>query len=109
MAVNGSLVACAVVHDDPPMLFLAEDLDVLHRTLALELVAGTDATRVPEAEGEALREALLDERWGDAVVEWMGRTGIAVDVYTERVATAGDVPEDLIGAQIQFAPLFREG
>lgn len=106
MAVNGPLVACAVVHDDPPMLFLAEDLDVLHRTLALELVAGREV--VPEADGAALREALLDERWGDAVVEWMGRTGISVDVYTERVATAGDVPEDLIGAQIQFSPLFRE-
>ena len=106
MAVSGPLVACAVVHDDPPRLFLAEDLDVLHRKLALELVAGTDVAA--EAEGAALRDALLDERWGDAVVEWMGHTGIAVDVYTERVATAGDVPEDLIGAQIQFAPLFRD-
>ncbi len=108
MAVKGPLVACAVVHDDPPLLFLAEDLEVLHRTLALDLVARAYPKRVREGERRALRSALLEERWGDAVLGWMRHTGIAVDVYTERVATAGDVPTDLIGAQLQFTPLFQE-
>ncbi len=108
MVVSRSHVACAVVHDDPPVLFLAEDLDVLHWTLALDLVARTYSKRVPEGERSALRTALLEERWGDAVLGWIRHTGIAVDVYTERVATADDVPSDLIGAQLQFAPLFQE-
>ena len=34
-------VAYAVVHTEPPSIFLADDIDVLHR-LALEVVARTD-------------------------------------------------------------------
>ena len=35
--------------------------------------------------------------------------GIEVDVYTHlHVYTGNDLPEELIGAQLQFSPLFRD-
>lgn len=102
-----SAVACAVVHSIPPSVYLAEDIDVLHRVLALEVVARTDSGQLGDAV-EAVRQALLEERWGDAAAEWIKATGIGIDVYPNiSVYTADDLPPDLIGAQLQFAPLFR--
>ena len=105
--MTGPLVAYAVVREDPPAVFVAEDLDVLQRALALRLVARTETSRISTLERDLIRQALLDERWGDAVHAWIGHTGVAIDVYTERVLTSDDLPADLIGAQLQFAPLFR--
>lgn len=105
--MTGLLVAYAVVRDDPPSVYVAEDLEVLQRALALKIVARTETGRVTAATRDSLRQALLEERWGDAVHTWIGHTGIAIDVYTERLLTADDLPPDLIGAQLQFAPLFR--
>lgn len=106
--MTGPVVAYAVVRDDPPQVFIAEDLEVLQRALALHLVGRTGPGRVPEPAREAMRASLLEERWGDAVHAWILHTGIAIDVHTERVATAADLPAELIGIQLQFAPLFRE-
>jgi hypothetical protein len=102
-------VAYAVVRDDPPQVYLAADIDTLQRLLALEVVARTDPVRLAPSELEELRASLLDERWGDAVYAWISHTDIAVDVYTHiRVYGEADLPADLIGAQLQFAPVFRE-
>ena len=102
-------VAYAVVRSEPPQVFLADDVDVLHRVLATELVARTPADVLSAAETEEVKEALHDERWGDAVLAWIDLMGTEVDVYTHlHVYTENDLPADLIGAQIQFAPLFRE-
>lgn len=102
-------VAYAVVHTEPPSIFLADDLDLLHRVLALEVVARTD----PALLGEALagiREALLDERWGDATVAWIRATGTGIDVHDGKsVYTHQDLPAEMIGAQLQFTRLFAEG
>lgn len=106
--MTGSLVAYAVVRDDPPSVYVAEDLDVLQRALALRLVARTSSDRLARPDRDTLRTALLEERWGDAVHAWILHTGIPIDVYTERVLSSEDLPADLIGAQLQFAPLFRD-
>ncbi len=106
--MTGHLVAYAVVRDDPPAVFVAEDLDVLQRVLALRVVARTPADRIAPSERDALRLALLEERWGDAVSAWIHNTGIPIDVATERVVSGADLPADTIGVQLQFAPLFRE-
>lgn len=100
-------VAVAVVHGDPPEVFLAEDIDVLHWVLALEWVARAGSDMVGEGLRESLREALLEERWADAVVDYMEHLGTQVDVYTsERVHEARNVS---MGAQeLQFRPLFRD-
>lgn len=98
-------VAYAVVHTEPPSIFLADDIEVLHRVLALEVVARTD----PAVLGTAaeIRTALLEERWGDAVVAWIRTIGTGIDVYDGKsVYTANDLPVDLIGAQLQFTRLF---
>lgn len=100
-------VAYAVVHDDPPRVFLASDIDVLHRVLAFEVVARVNPESLGRSRGDSVRQALLEERWGDAVVEWIHHTGTAIDVYTHlNVYGDADLPADLIGAQLQFTRLF---
>ena len=100
-------VATAVVHTEPASVYLADDVDVLHRVLALEVVARTDPALL-NGRAEEIRESLLEERWGDAVVIWIRETGTGIDVYTNSsVYSDQDLPEDLIGAQLQFAALFR--
>ena len=102
-------VAYAVVRFDPPEVYLAEDVEVLQRLLALELVANTDPSKLTADGAHDLRAALLDERWGDAVVSWMELSEVAVDVYTFLpIYSAAQLPSELIGAQLQFRRLFRE-
>lgn len=104
-----SAVATAVVHTEPPSVYLADDLDTLHRLLALEVVART-SSRVLNGQAGEIRSALLAERWGDAVVSWIRETGIGIDVYSNNsIYTNDDLPSELIGAQLQFAALFRDG
>ncbi len=101
-------VAYAVVHSDPPDVYLADDIHVLERLLALKLVAGSEPHQLPQGVAATLRNALLDERWGDALYEWIEVTGMKVDVYTSlEIHTADRLPPDLIGAQLQFTPLFK--
>ena len=102
-------VAYAVVRSDPPDVFLADDVENLAKVLAVELVARTDDRTLASGQAEVMREALLDERWADALVEWMGITDTEVDVYTNlHIYTGNDVRDDLLGARLQFAPLFRD-
>jgi hypothetical protein len=102
-------MAYALVHEIPPAVLVAESLDVLHHVLALEVVAQTPADALTDSQREALRTALLDERWGDAVTMWIQHTGVGVDVYDEdpRVWTEGMLAPDTIGMELQFSPLFR--
>lgn len=105
--MNG--VAYAVVRFDPPEVYLAEDVEVLQRLLALELVANTDPSLLGPDGAEQLRSDLLEERWSDAVLGWMKLSEVAVDVYTFLpVYGAAELPSELIGAQLQFRRLFRD-
>jgi len=102
-------VAYAVVRDEPPTVYAAETMEVLQRLLALEVVARSVPSNLDVKSRERMRKALLDERWADAVVEWIDTTGVAIDVYTHlHVYSDDDLPNDLIGAQLQFAPLYRD-
>jgi len=102
------MVCCAIVHGDTPDVFLADDLETLHWVLALQLVAQSRADLFTEGTRTVLRDALLDERWADAVVEWMSATGQAIDVYPSfAVYTADTLPPDLALIELQFTPLFR--
>ena len=106
--MSSTSVATAVVHTEPASVYLADDIETLHRVLALEVVARTDAGLLNGRAAE-IRSALLDERWGDAVVSWIQETSTGIDVYTHNsVYSDLDLPPELIGAQLQFAPLFRE-
>lgn len=102
-------VACAVVREDPPRVFLADDVETLQWVLALRLVAQTRPELVGAAAAEQLRDALLNERWGDAVWAWIEHTGTPVDVYPSfDVHEGGGLPTDVAAAELQFAPLFQD-
>lgn len=102
-------VAYAVVHDTPPKVYLASDIEVLQRVLALEVVARSNPALMDAGRLDAMRQALLDERWDEAVLDWMAMTGVVIDVYTHLpIFTDADLPADMIGAQLQFTRLFRD-
>jgi hypothetical protein len=77
------VVACAVVRDDPPEVFLAADQDTLNWVLALR-----------------------EERWGEAVALRM-RDRPEVDVYPSfELYIASDV--ELAAQELEFTPLFKD-
>lgn len=98
----------AVLHGDPPEVFVAADVETLHRLLALNVVAQTPAESLPGAVVDELRSALLEQRWGAAVEAWMRTNDEILDVYESwDLVVGGDV--ELIEAELQFSPLFRQG
>ncbi len=103
--------AYAIVRGEEPVVVLAEDAHVLSRALALTLVAQLPARRVSSAArlGE-MRQALLEERWADALVSWMEETETAVDVYDEtpRVWTGAELDAEQASLEIRVAPLFAD-
>lgn len=101
-------VAVAVIRDNPPGILVAEDFAVLHRALAVRLVARADRRIFSQEQLDQLQAALLEEKWSDAVAMWINHTGIPIDVYTEDVLTAERFPAALLSAQMQFSPLFAE-
>jgi hypothetical protein len=91
-------------------VYLANSPDVLSRLLALELVAHSDPDLL-EGAGvlERVREALLDERWADAVVLWIQATNEAVDAYPdEPIWTEQRLDEEKASLEIRMAPIFDE-
>jgi hypothetical protein len=105
--VSSSLVACAVVRDDPPRVFVAQDLATLNWVLACQLVAKTPGHTLPAGERDALQQALKEERWGDAVFDFIERTGLAVDVY-ESTDLFGPADAEVGPLELQLTPLFTE-
>jgi hypothetical protein len=69
--------------------------------------ASTDPRSLPAATVASIRDALLDERWGDAVSLWMSATATVVDVYPSfDLHQTRDI--ELAEAELQFRPLFRD-
>ena len=101
------LVAHAVVREDPPRVYIAEDETTLNWVLALRVVAQSSPQERSEEVRIHLREAILDERWGEAVELWIKLTGTEIDVYTSTELTLQS-DTDLSAAEIQFSPLFRD-
>jgi hypothetical protein len=100
-----------VVRSDPPQVFLANSPDVLSRLLALQLVAQADP-EVLDAAGvlDQVREALLEERWADAVFLWIQATNEPVDAYPdEPIWTEHRLDEEKASMEIRMAPIFNEG
>lgn len=101
------VVAYAVVHEDPPTVFIADDMETLNWVLALKLIAPTSPRGLPVGVRTQLRDAVAEERWGDAVATWITYTGIAVDVYpSTELYEEHDM--ELASLELQFRPLFED-
>ncbi len=99
-------IACAVVHDDPPLVFVAEDEETLNWVVAVQLIARSPWTELDAGVVADLRDALRAERWGDAVSLWM-QTHPEIDVYPSHTLFE---PRDvqLAAQELEFTPLFAE-
>jgi hypothetical protein len=55
-----------------------------------------------------MKQALLEERWADALVSWMEETETSVDVYDESLPiwAATELDEEQASLEIRMAPLF---
>jgi hypothetical protein len=100
------VVACAVVRDDPPEVFLAADQDTLNWVLALKLIAVTPGRELPEGLRDELRTALREEQWGEAVALWMSNRP-EVDVYPS-FELYGESDVELAAQELEFTPLFQD-
>jgi hypothetical protein len=88
---------------------LASDEDVLSRLVALRVVARSDPSDLPYGAVERIREALLEERWGDAVAEWIGATGEPVDGYPdEDVWSEAQLDAETASLEIRLARIFED-
>ena len=104
-------VALAILRSDPAEGWLAEDVDVLSRVLALQVVAHTPPSTIKDADvREQIKEALLDERWGDAVSLWIQHGGDAIDVYDDvEIWTDDALDVEQASFEIRMAPIFSDG
>lgn len=103
--------AYAIVRADEPLILLAEDADAISRALAIQVVARLPAASVTSEERlSEMRQALLEERWADALAAWIDETGIKVDVYQEttKVWSTDELDLDRASLEIRFAPLFSD-
>ena len=103
-------VAVGIVRSDPPQVYLADSDAVLSRLLALAVVARSNPAefRAPGALHK-VREALLQERWADAVVLWIEATGEEVDGYPdETVWTHAKLDREYASMEIRVSPIFSD-
>jgi hypothetical protein len=109
-ATRPGRIAFAVVHHDPPEVYIAEDEHVLSRLVALRVVALTRPESLPSpAAAQELRDCLLEERWADAIFSWAEMSGIAIDAYPDEVVwTEAALDAERAALEIRMSPLFRE-
>lgn len=101
-------VAYAVTHDDPPQVLIAVNESVLTRLVALEVVAKTHPDEVGHHLG-AIRAALLEERWDEAVATWIEATGTSVDAFPDEVVWAeADLDSERTALELRVAPIFED-
>ncbi|HVR78413.1 MAG TPA: hypothetical protein VMS99_08480 [Acidimicrobiia bacterium] len=102
-------VAVAVTREDPPRLIVATDDDVLSRAIATKVIAQEDPGTFEEAELKAIRSALLEERWSDAVAMWIETTAASVDVYPdEEILRQEDLTTEAAAFSIRLSRLFAD-
>lgn len=102
-----SIGAYAVRRSDPDEPLLADSVETLNKVIALHWIAEW----VPDDDDQAapIRQALLEERWDDAVLGWMSATDEVLDVFPHglQIHEARDYPDAEFGPRIQTRPLFR--
>lgn len=103
-----SIGAYAVRRGDPDQPLLADSEDTLNKVIALKWIA---EWRPPSHDvAEPIRQAILDERWADAVLGWMQAIDEVVDIFPFglEIHEARDYPDHEFGPRIQTTLLFRD-
>ncbi len=103
-------VAVGVVRSDPPQVFLAESDEILGRVLAVHVVSRADPAELARKGLLAeVRDALLEERWADALLGWIQATGQAVDGYPDEVVWTDDrIDAARASLEIRLSPIFSD-
>lgn len=109
-AVRTTPGAIAIVKGDPPHVLLAENAAVMSRLVALRVVAATDPAVFAVDDLAAIRQALLDERWADAVLLWMEAMDTFIDVYEQYVPVwaEADLAEEVAAMEIRMSRIFDD-
>lgn len=92
-------------------VFLADSPETLDRALAVHLVSRfRPETASSASKLQEMREALLDERWGDALAAWIDETGVPVDVYGHAPVlwTEWDLTKEKAPLEIKVSPIFSD-
>jgi hypothetical protein len=99
--------AYAIRRGEPDAPLLADSEDTLNKVIALRWIGEWEPADHEVA--ERVRQAILNERWGDAVVAWMDATGEVLDIYPFglEIHEARDFPDEEFGPRVQTTPLFR--
>ena len=93
--------------EQPPLL--ADSQETLNKVIALRWIG--EWTPSDREVAAPVRQAILEERWSDAVIGWMEATGEVLDIYPFglEIHEARDYPDDEFGPRVQTTPLFRQG
>jgi len=106
-----SIGAYAVRRSDPEQApLLADSEETLNKVIALKWI-GEWKPHADDSAAAEVREAILDERWSDAVVGWMTATGEVLDIFPFglEIHEERDYPDEEFGGRVQMTPLFRQG
>lgn len=92
--------------EQPPLL--ADSQETLNKVIALRWI-GEWVPADPD-EAAPVRQAILEERWSDAVLGWMAATGEVLDIYPFglEVHEAEDYADEEFGPRVQTTPLFQQ-
>lgn len=106
MMVLKTIGAYAVRLSDPDQPLLADSEQTLYRVMALQWISKWQP--LPGQDPEPVRQALLDERWEDAVLSWMDQTGETLNIFPHglEIHEERDYPREEFGLRIQTTPLF---
>ncbi len=103
-------IAVAVLHSDPPQVFLAESDETLSRVLALRLVARRGPSEfASERTVDDIRAALLAEEWARAVELWLMSSDEELDVWgSEELSWDEELDDERTSMEIRLAPIFDD-
>lgn len=89
-------------------MLIAESEEVLSRAIALLWVARTHSRDLDSGSVGGIREALLEENWSEAVIEWMSAAGEIVDAYPdEEIWTEARLDAERASMEIRMSPIFK--
>ncbi|HEU5309362.1 MAG TPA: hypothetical protein VFW97_18705 [Acidimicrobiia bacterium] len=100
----------AVLHSEPPQVFIAESEEAMSRLLALRLVARHRPADFGNADDvDEIRVALLAEEWAHAVELWLLATDEGLDVWgSEEMLWDDALDDEQASMEIRLAPIFDD-